>query len=100
MKEAKHTSGPWGACCAGLGQNNERNITLVKTSLTEWGDAIADSRLIAAAPDLLRALEEARAMLATAKRYFPKSIQNSDRFELLNVLANSVEPAIKKARGE
>ena len=52
-----------------------------------------------AAPDLLTALKEARAMLETASRYFPKSIRNGDRFSLLNTLANSVEPAIAKAEG-
>jgi len=56
--------------------------------------------LIAASPDMLAALEEARAMLETAKQYFPKSIKNGDRYGLLNVLTNAVEPAIKKARGE
>ena len=57
----------------------------------------ANARLIAAAPDMLQALKEARSMLETASRYFPKSIKNRDRFELLNVLTNAVEPAIRKA---
>ena len=61
----------------------------------------ANARLIAAAPELLDALKEARSMLETASRYFPKSIRNSDRFSLLNVLENVVNPAIAKAeRGE
>ena len=54
----KHTEGPWGACCAGMGENNERTVTVVKTALVEWGDAIADSKLISAAPDLLEALTD------------------------------------------
>jgi hypothetical protein len=60
----------------------------------------ANSRLIAAAPDLLAALEQARAMLEKAKGYFPASIKNPDRFSLLNTLANTVNPAIAKAKGE
>lgn len=60
----------------------------------------ANARLIAAAPELLDALKEARSMLETASRYFPKSIHNSDRFSLLNVLTNAVNPAIAKAEGE
>ena len=60
---------------------------------------LGDARLIAAAPDLLAALKEARDMLTTASRYMPKSIKHQDRFGLLNVLANSVEPAIAKAEG-
>ena len=59
----------------------------------------ANGLLFTAAPDLLTALKEARAMLETASRYFPKSIRNGDRFSLLNTLANSVEPAIAKAEG-
>jgi len=57
MKTA-YTRGPWGACCAGIGTHNERLVKVVKTGLVGWGDAIADSRLIAAAPDLLDALTD------------------------------------------
>lgn len=59
----------------------------------------ANARMVAAAPDLLYALKEAKLMLETAKAYFPKSITNRDRFSLLNVLANAVDPAIAKAEG-
>jgi len=47
--------------------------------------------------ELLAALRDARDMLETADRYFPRSIKNGDRFRLLNTLANSVNPAIAKA---
>ena len=60
----------------------------------------ANARLIAAAPDLLAALEAARDVLELANRYFPKSVQNRDTFSLLNTLANAVKPAIAKATGE
>ena len=40
------------------------------------------------------ALISAQKVLETAGRYFPKSIKNADRFSLLNVLANAVNPAI------
>jgi hypothetical protein len=52
-----------------------------------------------AAPALLTALKEARQVLETAKQYFPKSIRNRDCFQLLNVLANSVDPTIAKSEG-
>ena len=48
--------------------------------------------------DLITALELARDVLILAQRHFPKSIKNPDTFQLLNVLANTVEPAIAKAR--
>lgn len=59
----------------------------------------ANAVLIAAAPELLAALVEARAVLESADRYFPSSIKNPDRSRLLNVLANAVSPAIAKATG-
>ena len=64
-------------------------------------DAVAKANacLISAAPELLAALVEAKAVLESAKRYFPSSIKNPDRFRLLNVLANAVNPAIAKAEG-
>ena len=46
------------------------------------------------------ALKAAKEVLDTAGKYFPSSIKNADRFGLLNVLANSVNPAIAKATGE
>lgn len=56
--------------------------------------------LSAEAPNMLIALQEARKVLETALQYFPKSIKNTDRFRLLNTIANSVDPAINKATGK
>jgi hypothetical protein len=55
--------------------------------------------LIAAAPEMLQALEDAAKILALAHRYFPKSIKNRDTFGLCNIEANSVNKAIAKAKG-
>ena len=41
------------------------------------------------------ALMEAKQVLEMGMKYFPKSIRNSDRFHLLNVLENAVNPAIE-----
>lgn len=60
----------------------------------------ANANLFVAATDMLAALEAARDVLEVAKNYFPKSIRNRDKFALLNTLANAVEPAIAKAKGE
>ena len=103
---AKNTTGPWKAI-----RNPGREPATYYVVNADGKFCIADlpsgstcteanARLIAAAPDLLTALKEARSLLETASRYFPKSIKNGDRFSLLNVLANSVNPAIKKAQGE
>ena len=44
-------------------------------------------RLIAAAPAMLDALKYAEDLIRTARRYFPKSIRNSDKFNLENTNA-------------
>lgn len=103
----KHTPGPWEASHVFI--ENKPNRTII--TQREWGGrTIADlgetsavnpanAALIAASPNLLAACKEAREILKTASQYFPKSIKNPDRFSLLNTLANTIEPAIKKAEG-
>lgn len=61
-------------------------------------DVEANARLFAAAPDLLIALEKAETLLNSLRQYLPKSIQNSDRFNFENTLANVIKPAIQKAK--
>ena len=55
--------------------------------------------LMACAPEMLAALHDALKICEMAKRYFPKSIQNADRFSLLNIEANSIKAVIAKAEG-
>lgn len=110
MKEGtKHTPGPWHTGTGNgdgsiFGPEGTRRFLdglfpICKMNGTDLPEDQANARLIAAAPELLGALKEARSVLETASRYFPKSIQNTDRFNLLNVLANSVNPVIAKAEG-
>ena len=76
-----------------MGGDKAMNTTFGRKSVLGVADIIdRESGL----RDLLVALEEARAVLETAKRYFPKSIKNRDEFSRLNVLANAVAPAIAK----
>lgn len=118
---SKHTKGPWTAPSAGIWAENgccmiaslgNRDVIASrrKYARAKYGDSIesnkkemellkADCQLIASAPDMFQALHDAREVMQTARRYFPKSIQNRDTFHLLNVLANSVEKAISKAEG-
>lgn len=112
----KHTPGPWHIAdmfpasklkaekhehfyLRGIGNGATHVGYASVTQITSGGESEANARLIASAPELLAALVEAEAVLNTARQYFPKSIQNADRFHLLNVLENSVGKAIAKAKG-
>jgi len=59
-----------------------------------------DAALIAAAPELLQACKDAAKLCELAYSYFPTSILNGDRFQLLNIEANSIKKAIRKATGD
>jgi len=56
----------------------------------------ANAALIAAAPELLEACKYAAELVKVARQYFPKSIKNSDKFQLENVCA-TIGKAIHKA---
>lgn len=64
---------------------------------TDEEDA-ANRNLIAAAPELLEACKTADKLIRVARNYFPKSMQNSDRFDLENSCA-AISKAIVKAEG-
>ena len=49
-----------------------------------------------AAPDLLEACKYAEGLVKIARQYFPKSIRNSDKFQLENICA-TIGKAIYKA---
>jgi hypothetical protein len=61
-------------------------------------EAEANAQLIAAAPDLLEACKEAAKLIQTARKHFPKSIKDSDKFKLENTCA-TIGTAIFKATG-
>ena len=113
-KNNAHTPGPWhigsgngeGSIFADSGRTR---LEIGGTTLypicqvnRKWEDEEdeANARLIAAAPDMLQALKDALEIFQTAKRYFPKSVRNADRFNLINIEANSVRNAIAKATAE
>jgi hypothetical protein len=50
-------------------------------------------------PDTMEALERARDLILIARKYFPRSIKNSDRFTLENTNA-CICAAIRSERGE
>jgi len=84
-QRATHTPGPWEADNFRVWAGTE--------------EAEANARLIAAAPEMLQALRDALQICQIAKQYFPKSIKNSDKFDLCNIEENSIKKAIAKATG-
>lgn len=69
MEEAKHTKGPWQAIGLSIHTNRNRGkgspetwVAVVKPGRADEVES-ADARLIAAAPDLLEALEDCLAQL-------------------------------------
>ncbi len=59
-------------------------------------EQLANAAAIAATPDLLEALELALELAGTAQKHFPKSIKNSDRFQL-ELSRDAIKKALIKA---
>jgi hypothetical protein len=78
------------------GTTADKSICAIGCSSCTTDEDESNAALIAAAPDLLEACKVASDMMRLASRYFPKSIQNSDKFMLENVCA-SLDKAIAKA---
>lgn len=106
-KVAAHTPGPWQYVKGGA-FNRERWGAIVHED-EDGGEHIAeicaadgvtdeaDAALIAAAPDLLAALESAAKLVQTARQYFPKSVKHADRFALELTCAD-INAALAKVR--
>ena len=109
---SKHTPGPWKHVPrardghADMIQHKGNPFIQVGTPWAESpvldypheNEQTANARLIAAAPSMLEALRYAAELIPTARRYFPKSVKFSDRFQLENVCA-TIGKAISHAEG-
>ena len=102
---AKHTPGPWNPLQAPLDcggywwiQGPEKNGCRDLATLSRNFSTEANARLIAAAPNMYEALKYAKEIIDIAKRYFPKSATNGDKYSLLNLDA-TISKAIRKAEG-
>ncbi len=116
---AKHTPGPWRIIPHQTMQEDHGGETVEREFMSIESDTdmiaeifpvyrpdpneatlskTANARLIAAAPAMLEALRYAAELIPTARRYFPKSVKFSDRFQLENVCA-TIGKAIHQAEG-
>jgi hypothetical protein len=105
-----HTPGPWvvvnddesgkPSSIRALGTHSTAILKFGAFPRPSWADAKANANLIAAAPDLLEALREARSMLV-ARYGDPSTLPNdnaSDRKSLS--MFDKIDAAIKKATEE
>lgn len=94
--KTKHTPGPWIVGTFPTGASDVRSadseICLCKS---DFEDNQANARLIAAAPDLLEALEFALADMNRCKAHFMKTRD----FGVSELALGLVEQAVRKAKG-
>lgn len=101
---AQHTPGEWEAVFGELDGQGEFSVYQGETGTICRGDNEmlgwkANAQLIAAAPDLYEACKVAQELVKIARQYFPKSMQNSDKFQLENICA-TIGKALFKAEGK
>ncbi len=112
----KHTPGPWHRnvnAAYPIYAGDPPNHTLIAVALPGAPEREANYDLIARAPELLAenahlratcnelaaALKYAGELIPVARNYFPKAINNSDRFTLENTCA-AIGSALHKYKGE
>ena len=98
----KYTKGPWKVSCQFGGATEIKSFHTITDSENRLFVALADTRasanLIAAAPEMLEALENALAWIDRSHKY--GSDMESSRLSCLLDASGILSDAIKKARGE
>lgn len=97
--KTQHTPGPWAVAmkCTQVWNNDLGGVAVTICSGVRSKE---DAHLIAAAPELLEALENAKNAVEKALRSLPKSSdQDSNAMHYARVIGEC-ESAIKKAKGE
>ena len=100
MTESKHTPGPWELTTLESNHGDSQHFISpgsCKPTLMAGTCSTEDAHLIAAAPELLRALEEVVALADRAEANSPQTI--ADALDLLNLAADVAARTIAKARG-
>lgn len=95
MSDQKHTPGPWYACGDEVLIDMGDRAHLVATA-ADWSEETEpNARLIAAAPALLEALQEAEPLLAEMLKYLEANLPNGARMPVLE----KVRAALASAQG-
>lgn len=104
--KTKHTPGPWTTDgnyvvpCEDFSKAQPGTLFValcgISSSYRTAEETKANATLIASAPELLDACQEAQKLIELARPYFPKSMHDSDKFALENANA-MIGRAIAKA---
>ena len=85
----EHTPGPWTTDSAGLVTAGPRRLHIAQAATTGMGHAAeANARLLAAAPDLLEALQRAQAELDLLHSYARNEMTERDQQRLATEMKN------------
>lgn len=103
----KHTPGPWtfDKDAEEITCEKRRGMAAIATVETGWAEPFeseqqANAHLIAAAPDLLAALREARRVIATALKSTAPDWFPDDESVTGHLTIQSIDAAIAKAEGQ
>ena len=105
MTEQKYTPGPWEAegvrvVAETMGETNGwYELAETVTDFTELQTAVANARLIAAAPELLEACEDALACLLNLDSVLRWNIEQGDHIEEAYDVMGKLKARLNKAKG-
>ena len=83
-----HTQAPWKVSAEGCPYPNARTHIVAFADGAAMGNAVDDSRLIAAAPELLETLKEVQSTILRSKKFNVRK-----DFHLFNIMAQAVKQA-------
>ena len=96
----KHTKGPWfvrSSHADNLCVYGQRHESIICRVNEDYPNHYEDAQLMAAAPEMLAALETVLATFPEIRTDEPMS--GADTIEALSLIWNSLEEAVKKAKG-
>lgn len=104
MQTTKHTPGPWLLTAGRMLETSSGRFYLSyhteqrtgRAEFQNFTELDANARLIAVAPEMLEALQQAAKLIETARPRFPKSVKHPDRFQLESACA-AINNALHKA---
>jgi hypothetical protein len=103
MSEAKHTPGPWKFLPAfGRVETEKRIIAYIAAGVEEgaFRESVPNGSLVAAAPELLEALDELLSAIQDGRRRSAAGDPSAIASSVISATMKQAEAAIRKANGE